>query len=140
MLNAMAQITLAQARDLLDQTPFARWWGLSALALGEGWATVGLSSRPEFLRPGPILHGACYEVIADTAMWLAIMTRVGVEAMAVTVEMKTSFLRGAATDLTSRAEVLRLGRRIVFGEARTAAEGGTLVAHSTLSYVRPAGD
>ena len=138
MLSAMAQITLAQAQDLFDQTPFARWWGLTALELGEGWATVGLGTRPEFLRPGQVLHGACYEVIADAAMWLAIMTRVGVEAMAVTVEMKTSFLRGATTDLASRAEVLRLGRRIVFGEARTTDQEGSLVAHSTLSYVRPA--
>lgn len=138
MLGAMAQITVAEAQDLLDRTPFARWWGLHAVELGEGWATVGLGARPEFLRPGQVLHGACYEVISDTAMWLAIMTRVGVEAMAVTVEMKTSFLRSAATDLASRAEVLRLGRRIVFGEARTTAEDGSLVAHSTLSYVRPA--
>jgi uncharacterized protein (TIGR00369 family) len=138
MLSAMAQITLAQAQDLFDQTPFARWWGLSALEVGEGWATVGLGSRPEFLRPGKVLHGACYEVIADAAMWLAIMTRVGVESMAVTVEMKTSFLRGATGDLASRAEVLRLGHRIVFGEARTTDQEGSLVAHSTLSYVRPA--
>ncbi len=138
MLGDMAQITLAQAQDLFDHTPFARWWGLIALDLGEGWATVGLGSRPELLRPGDVLHGACYEVIADAAMWLAIMTRVGVEAMAVTVEMKTSFVRGAAGDLASRAEVLRLGRRIVFGEARTTDERGSLVAHSTLSYLRPA--
>lgn len=138
MLGPMPRITLGEARDLLDQAPFARWWGLTPLDLGEGWATVGLGARPELLRPGGVLHGACYEAVADAAMWLAVMTRVGAEAMALTVEMKTSFLRGAATDLSSRAEVLRLGRRIVFGEARTTAADGSLVAHTTLSYLRPA--
>jgi acyl-coenzyme A thioesterase PaaI-like protein len=34
--------------------------------------------------------------------------------------------------------VLRLGRRMVFGEARTTDQEGSLVAHSTLSYLRPA--
>ena len=51
MLGDMAQITLAQAQDLFDHTPFARWWGLIALDLGEGWATVGLGSRPGCCAP-----------------------------------------------------------------------------------------
>lgn len=130
-------ITRADARRLVEETPFARWWGISVVELGAGSATVGLAARPELLRPGGVLHGACYEVIADVAMWLAIMTRVGEEPMAVTVEMKTSFLRGATTDLESRAEILRLGSRLVFGTATTTDASGRTVAHSTLTYVRP---
>jgi uncharacterized protein (TIGR00369 family) len=135
----MPEISLSQARALLEETPFAQWWGLHVEDVGDGWATVGLPARPELLRPGGVLHGSCYEVTADVAMWLAIMTRVGVEAMAVTIEMKTSFLRGATTGIRSRAEVLRAGRRIVFGVASTTDDDGTLVAHTTLSYVRPGG-
>ncbi|MGH7910710.1 MAG: PaaI family thioesterase [Candidatus Dormibacteraceae bacterium] len=133
----MAEITMEQARGILEETPFARWWGLTVEEVGEGWATVGLGARPELLRPGQVLHGSCYEVTADLAMWLAVMTRIGIETMAVTVEMKTSFLRGATTDIRSRAEVLRMGRRLAFGVATTTAADGSLVAHSTLTYVRP---
>jgi acyl-coenzyme A thioesterase PaaI-like protein len=53
--------------------------------------------------------------------------------------MKTSFLRGATTAISSRAEVLKLGRRVVFGQASTTDARGELVAHSTLTYARAVG-
>jgi uncharacterized protein (TIGR00369 family) len=124
-------------RALFAEQPFCRWWGLQIVDLGDGSATVRLPIRPELLRPGGILHGSGYEVVADTAMWLAIMTRVGIEPMAVTIEMKTSFLGGATTDVTATARVLRVGRRAAFGVAEIADADGTLVAHSTLTYLRP---
>jgi len=131
-------ISVEQARRLLQDTPFSRWWGLDVTDLGEGRASVVLPFRPELIRPGEVLHGSSYEVTADVAMWLAIMTLTGEEQMAVTIEMKTSFLRGATSDITSTATVLKLGRRVVFGTATTVDAGGVVVAHSTLSYVRAA--
>ena len=130
------KFTLEDARRLFDATPFVGWWGLTVEELGDGWATVGLPFREQLTRPGGILHGPCYEVVADVAMWLAIMTRTGEEQMAVTIEMKTSFLRGAKSDISCRAEVVKLGRRIVFGTAETFDTDHQLVAQSSLTYVR----
>jgi uncharacterized protein (TIGR00369 family) len=132
-------ITRAEAQDVVDAAPFGPWWGLRVDDLGPGWATVSLPWRPELVRPGGLLHGSCYDTVADVAMWLAIMTRTGVEAMAVTVELKTSFLRGATTGISSRAELLKLGRRLAFGQAATTDAAGDLVAHTTLTYIRPDG-
>lgn len=129
--------TLDGARTLLDAQPFCRWWGLSVTDLAAGSATVALPSAPHLLRPGGVLHGSCYEVVADVAMWLAIMTRAGAEPMAVTIEMKTSFLSGTASDITGTARLLKLGRRVAFGEAEIHDDDHRLVAHSTLSYIRP---
>jgi len=131
--------TLADARRLVDDQPFCRWWGLGVSEIGDGSATVTLPAAPHLLRPGGVLHGSSYEVVADVAMWLAIMSRAGEEPMAVTIEMKTSFLRGTASNITGTARLLRLGRRVAFGEAKVLDDAGTLVAHSTLSYLRPAG-
>ncbi len=128
---------LSDARRLVGDQPFCRWWGLSVSGIADGAATVTLPSAPHLMRPGGVLHGSCYEVVADVAMWLAIMTRTGVEPMAMTIEMKTSFLHGASTDITATARLLRLGRRIAFGEAEMHDSAGRLVAHSTLSYIRP---
>lgn len=88
------------------------------------------------MRPGGILHGPSYELVADVAAWLAIMTCTGEEQMAVTIEMKTSFLRGATTDIVCRADVVKLGRRIAFATAQTHDTSGVLVSQSTLTYVR----
>jgi uncharacterized protein (TIGR00369 family) len=129
-------ISAGDAERIIRTTPFSAWWQLELGELGPGWASVHVPWRPELVRPGGVLHGSSYEVAADVAMWLAIMTLTGEEQMAVTIEMKTSFLRGATTGITSRADVLKLGRRVVFGTATTSDADGELVAHSTLSYVR----
>jgi uncharacterized protein (TIGR00369 family) len=131
-----SKLSLEDARSLFDATPFVGWWGLTVEDLGDGWASVGLPFREQLTRPGGILHGPSYEVVADVAMWLAIMTRTGEEQMAVTIEMKTSFLRGATSDITCRAQVVKLGRRIVFGTAETFDADHQLVAQSSLTYVR----
>ena len=128
--------TLAEAVRLLTDQPFCRWWGFEAVSVGPGACTLRLPMRPELIRPGGVLHGSGYEAVADVAAWIAIMTLVGEEPMAVTVEMKTSFFRSATTDVTSEASVLRLGRRVAFIEARTFDADGRLCAHSTLTYSR----
>ena len=129
-------ITIADARDVLAQSPFAGWWGLSVDAVGYGAATVSLPSAPHLFRPGRVLQGASYVVAADVAMWLAIMTRNGTDTPAVTVEMKTNFLRSTASDLVSTATIVHLGRRLIFGAAQTTDGTGRLVAHSTLTYAQ----
>ena len=55
--------------------------------------------------------------------------------MAVTVKMKSSFLRGETSDITCRAEIVKLGRRIVFGTAETFDADNQPVAQSSLTYV-----
>ena len=127
---------LDDAQRLLAEQPFCQWWGFEVAALGMGTCSLRLPLRPELIRPGGVLHGSGYEAVADVAAWIAIMTLVGEEPMAVTVEMKTSFLRGATSDVTSDATVLRIGSRIAFLEARTVDAEGRLCAHSTLTYSR----
>jgi uncharacterized protein (TIGR00369 family) len=128
--------TLADARGLLGEQPFCQWWGFEVVSMAPGSCSLRLPLRPELIRPGGVLHGSGYEAVADVAAWLAIMTEVGYEPMAVTVEMKTSFFRGATSDVTSEATVLRLGRRVAFLEARTFDADRRLCAHSTLTYSR----
>jgi uncharacterized protein (TIGR00369 family) len=132
-------ISVEQARRIVDDAPFARWWGLSVEGLGEGMARVSLPWRADLVRPGGGLHGSSYEVVADVAAWLAIMTITGEEPMAVTIEMKTSFLRAAMSAITAEAKVLKMGRRVVFVIAEIVDAEGRTVAHSTLSYARAAG-
>lgn len=129
-------ITIDDARRVLTQAPFAKWWGLRVDAVGYGTATVRLPAAPHLLRPGGVLQGAGYDVVADVAMWLAIMTRNGTDTPAVTIEMKTNFLRPTAADLVSTATIVHPGRRLIFGTARTADSAGRFVAHSTLTYAQ----
>ena len=120
----------------IEKAPFITWWGAKLIEVGDGTASVALPFRGELVRPGGVLHGSSYELVADVAMWVAIMTKVGIEPMAVTIEMKTSFFKGAKTDILAQASILKLGKRVTFGEAEIFSNG-ELMAHSTLSYAMP---
>jgi uncharacterized protein (TIGR00369 family) len=131
------RITLQDAQRILSGTGFGPWWGFEVESLGPGTAQVRLPYRAELERPGGVLQGACVMALADTAFWLAVMSAIGEEKMAVTLEMKTNFLRGAKGSVRAEARVLQAGRRVVYGEASCFDDSGQRVSHHTLTYIRP---
>ncbi len=137
MAAEAVSLDVPSAQSLIDQTNFGPWWGFRVEEVGDGVAKVRLPYREVLLRPMGRLHGACAMALADAAFWLAATTRVGSPEVTFTLEMKTNFLRGATTDLICAARVIRAGRRIVFGDAETFDTAGELIAHHTLTYVRP---
>jgi uncharacterized protein (TIGR00369 family) len=131
------RITLEDARRVLADTGFGPWWGMRVDAVGPGTATLSLPHRLELERPGGLLQGACVMALSDAAFWLAAMTSIGEEKMALTLEMKTNFLRGARGSLRCEATVLQAGRRVVYGEASCFDDSQKRVSHHTLTYLRP---
>lgn len=136
-MEATSLLNVESAQKLVDGTEFGRWWGFRVEAVGDGTATVRLPYREELLRPGRVLHGGCAMVLADVAFWIAATTRVGNPDNTLTLEMKTNFVRAGTGDLVTSARVIRAGRRVVFGDAQTFDDGGELIAHHTLTYMRP---
>jgi uncharacterized protein (TIGR00369 family) len=132
----VSALTLERASALLEETPFCRWWGYRVESLADGAATVLLPHDPRHIRPGGVLHGGASAALADVAVWLALMTLVGEEPLAVTVQLSTQCLRGARGDLRCEGRILAAGRRIVQGEAATTDAAGGLVARHALTYVR----
>jgi uncharacterized protein (TIGR00369 family) len=74
---------------------------------------------------------------ADTAMILAVCTHLGGFKPMTTVQLQTSFLRpipGDAGEARITARVLRMGRKLVFGEVLIHDPQGELAAHATTTY------
>lgn len=132
-----ARITVEDARRILGSTGFGPWWGFEVTAVGPGVAEMRLPHRSELERPGGVLQGACVMALSDACFWLAAMSAIGEEQMALTLEMKTNFLRGAKGDIRCEARVLQAGRRVVYGEASCFDGAGERVSHHTLTYLRP---
>ena len=131
------RISLEDAQRVLTDTGFGPWWGMVVEAVGPGTALLKLPYRKEFERPGGVLQGACVMALSDAAFWLAAMTSIGEEKMALTLEMKTNFLKGAKGTLRCEARVLQAGRRVVYGEASCFDDSLKRVSHHTLTYLRP---
>ena len=127
---------LATLQDALASV-FAPWVQALQLRIVKAHAgeiTLDLPVAPLHVHAGGVLCGQTMMAAADTAMVLAVMTRVGAFKPMTTVQLQTSFLRPIAGDSGSArvvARVLRLGRNLVFGEVELHNAKGELAAHTT---------
>ena len=132
----MSQVSPDELNRLLDAHEFTRRMGLRVVAVGDGECELEVPYLPEHDRPGGIVSGQVSMHAADVAFWLAIKTRLGVHDGSVTSSMTTAFLGSASREaLRCRAQVLKLGRRLIYGYAECSA-GDRPVTHHTLTYAR----
>lgn len=92
------------------------------------------------LRPGGTVSGPSIFALADVAMYLAILARIGPVALAVTTNCAVDFMRkpAAGRDLTAEARVLKLGRSLAVGDVLVFSEGlADPVARAGLTYAIP---
>lgn len=109
-------------------------------SLGWGEARVRLQFRDEQLRAGGTINGPAVMTLADTALYAAVLTRIGMQPLAVTSDLTFHFLRRPEPrDLIGSATLLRVGRRLAVGTVSITTEGGPVVAHATGSYALPHG-
>ena len=117
--------------------PWVRELDLRVLETRAGEVTLALPVTPRHVHEGGVLCGQTMMAACDTAMVLAVMTRLGGFKPMTTVQLQTSFLRpvsghsGAARVV---ARVLRMGRNLVFGEMQVIGADDQLAAHATTTY------
>lgn len=125
---------------LLDAFPAAAADGIRCVDVGEGSAMAKWPYDESTLRPGGYISGPVMFSLADSALWFASFTSIGIEAMAVTSEMSIRFLRPAlGGDLMARARIQSTSRRRLVGTIELWIDGAPdkLVAAAQGTYVRP---
>ncbi len=132
-------LSVAEVQRLLDTVPFSSEFHFDVEELGDGEATLAVPYQVRHQRPGGILSGQVYMCAADVAMWVAILTRLGIEDRSVTSSLQTAFLGSAREEkIRCRARVLKLGRRLIYGLAECSGADGRLLTHHAITYARPA--
>ena len=102
--------------------------------------TLRLAVAERHLRPGGTVSGPAMFGLADVAMYLAILSRIGPVALAVTTNCSIDFMRkpAAGRDLFAEARVLKLGKTLAVGDVLIFSEGqAEPVARAGLSYAIP---
>jgi uncharacterized protein (TIGR00369 family) len=91
------------------------------------------------LRPGGTVSGPTLFTLADMAMYLHLLSRLGPVALAVTTDVTLHFLRRPKPrDVLARAEMLKLGRRLAVGQVLLRSDGDAApIAHAVLTYSIP---
>jgi uncharacterized protein (TIGR00369 family) len=92
------------------------------------------------LRPGGTVSGPNMFALADVAIYLAILSRLGPVALAVTTSAHVDFMRkpAAHADLIATARLLKLGRNLAVGDVLIHSEGSSEpVARASMTYAIP---
>jgi uncharacterized protein (TIGR00369 family) len=102
-----------------------------------GQATLEMPVAASLVHAGGVLCGQAMMAACDTAMVVAVMTHLGGFKPMTTVQLQTSFLRpvlGDGSRIKIVARVLRMGKKLVFGEVHLFDAKGQLAAHATTTY------
>lgn len=109
-------------------------------AVDEDGLTARLLVDDRHLRPGGTVSGPAMFALADVAIYLAILSRIGEVALAVTTNASIDFMRKpeAGRDLRIDCRILKLGRVLAVGECLIYSEGvAQPVARCSMTYSIP---
>ena len=117
--------------------PWVLEMGLTVQTAKPGEVVMHLPITAPLVHGGGVLCGQAIMAAADTAMVLAVMSRLGEFKPMTTVQLQTSFMKGVpgnSAHAMVTARVLRMGRNLVFGEILVHTDKGELAAHATTTY------
>jgi uncharacterized protein (TIGR00369 family) len=116
--------------------PIAGVVGQRLVSVADGEAVFRCAPDESFYNPIGLIHGGLLCTLMDSAMGVAVQTRLPADTGAASIELKVSFLRPLPADgreIEVRGRALKVGRRIAFSEAHAYLDGGVLVGHATSS-------
>lgn len=140
MLRPMKpRITATQFLTLIHETiPMTQHFGFDVPALEWGRARLMMKGDDALVRAGGSVSGPSLMTLVDAALYAAVLTRLGMEPMAVTSDLNIRFLkRPPPEDLYADAYILRMGRRQAVGEITVSGADGVPVVHATGTYALP---
>lgn len=136
----MPRMSVDELERFLDEHfPDMAQRAVSVETVDENFARVRLRYHDRHLRPGGTIAGPSLMMLADMAMYMALLAMIGPVALAVTTNLNINFLRKPAqADVIGECKILKLGKRLAVGEVTMYSEGDTEpVAHATVTYSIP---
>lgn len=109
-------------------------------SIGADGVCVRLRVQDRHLRPGGTVSGPSMFALADVAMYIAVLSRIGPQELAVTTNCAIDFMRRptADADLLCDVRLLKVGRVLAVGDALLRSEGQDApVARANLTYAIP---
>lgn len=106
------------------------------VAVADGEATFRCVPDDSFLNPLGLVHGGLLCTLMDSAMGVAVQTKLPADLGGASIELKVSFLKPLPYDggeIEVRGRALRVGRRVAFAEGHAYDPAGVLVGHATSS-------
>lgn len=140
----MPETTLKMDREALERFLAAEFPQVveefSLVTVAPDRLVLALDTAERHVRPGGTVSGPAMFGLADVAFYLAVLARIGPEALTVTTNVAIDFMRKppAGARLSCTARILKLGRTLAVGDALIEAPGlDGPVARASLTYAIP---
>lgn len=128
-----------QAMEVFLQEEFPQYVG-EVCEVENDYSLLRQPINETHLRPGGTVSGPTLMTLADVALYVAILSKIGPVALAVTTDFTIHFLNKPRSDraIMAKASLLKLGKRLVIGEVNLYSEGESeSVAHVVATYSIP---
>lgn len=138
--NGESRISIEEFHKLTEaELPLAAILGMRVETMAAGRVGSRLPYDAQHLRPGGTIAGPSMMALADYTMYAVVLSLIGRVDQAVTVNLNINFLsRPEQRDLVADGRIVKLGKRLAFGEVTIYSEGRDVpVAHVTVSYSIP---
>ncbi|MEN2752501.1 MULTISPECIES: PaaI family thioesterase [Psychrobacter] len=109
-------------------------------AVDDSGATLAHDIGIDELRPGGTVSGPVLMSIADVAIYVAILGKIGIVPLTVTTSLTINFLRkpSAQARIIAKCTLIKVGRTLIVGEVALYSEGSSdMVAHVVGTYSVP---
>jgi uncharacterized protein (TIGR00369 family) len=129
-----AEILGRQLAETLPAPPIHALTGIVPTTFDDGTAEVRMPASEWLTSPLRLLQGGAIAMLADTAMLIALQTKLPSGTAAAELDLKINYLRPVAPDgrdLTAHGEVLHSGRKIAISRSTVLNADGKPVAIAT---------
>ena len=126
-----------QALQTVANTPFLQLLGIELVEISREKVVMSLEMQEKLQQPYKLLHGGATASLIDTTMAFAVVTAIGTEEKATTVDLTVQYLRPVTEGkVFCTAKVVRAGKRLIFLSAEVANEQGKLTATALSTYTK----
>jgi len=123
-------------KDRVRDSPFHRWAGMEVVSGGDGRAELAMDLRPHHFNPQGIVHGVIITALPDTAIGLALRSKLRPGLTHRTAQLNVHFLaKGEGNRLVGRGRAVHLGQRMGYGESEVVDALGQVLARATATFI-----
>jgi acyl-CoA thioesterase len=126
-----------KANTAFKGVPFVKLLGMELCDLKDSEAVVKLRVRDELRQPRGLLHGGATASLIDTAMAFAVVTKLGKDENAATVDLSVYYLRPVVDgEIFCKAKIVKNGKRLLTISAEVFDDSEKLVATALSTYAK----
>jgi uncharacterized protein (TIGR00369 family) len=127
---------MEELRERVARSPFHGWVGIRLARVEPGESELTLDLEPHHFNPQKIVHGGIISLMADTAIGVALRSRLRPGLTHRTAQLNVHFLRSADSGrVVAKGRALHSGKRMGYGEADVMDDAGKVLARASATFI-----